>query len=369
MNQTLIEIKYTTVGSITYKGFKIDGYEFATTLRFPGDVNEDHFPFLLPTDVNPRRGDGQRRLADRLNYLPDDGQINFSDVSVSYKGPGSSTATSHSLRSFRLDFSWTYPRLRNLQVDGNDSIEMQTTFYNLGISGSDPAGRPINSFYGWMAPLRSSTEPESDPSGYDNYTDNGRYYFYRTNLPSSSYADTFFMDDTNPGKGNIAFAIGVSDTQQLSADYNYFYEIIADKGKAANGTVVSEGIFSISGQRGYSYDNGYLADNTPPYLVFNEENEDRNIKGDQIIALSNEYHKADPLSSGKYFDLNEIISMKDSRLQNDLLARNNSTYYWNFYGDIYMLKTPSSSWMFTNCTRLWSAWNNYDIINYARLHN
>ncbi len=364
----ILNLTYKTDGSILYNGFKIDGYEYATTKRFPGALDTDHFPQLWPWSVNPRRGDGQRRLADRINYLPDSGNVYFADVSCIYKKPGSTIETTQSLRSLKLTFSWNNTRLRNLQIDGNDSIEMQTTFYNSGISGSDPAGRPTNSFYGWMTPIVSDTPPGSDAIGYNSYHDSGKYYFYKHNLPSSAYADTFYMDNVNPGQGNIAFAIGVSDTQQLNADYNYYYEIIADKGKTTSGAVVSEGIFSISGQRGYSYDNGYLANNTPPYLVFNEENEDRNLKGDQIIGLSNEYHAMDPMSSGKYFDLNEIIGMKDSRLKIDLLARNASTYSWNYFGDIYMKKTSSSSVDFTNNTRLWSAWNDNMMNSWRRLH-
>ena len=365
-----LNIKFETDGSTHSKGFVIDGYEYATTLVFPGESVSNHF---INIAINPHQGDGERRLAERKNYLPSSGNISFDDYFASFILPGNTIQTNNRVRSTRLEFSWNSSRLSNLQVDGNDTIEMEVTFQNRGIIGTDLANRPTSAFYAWMKPYLNISEPGSVPPGFDVFNDlntavpgSGSLYFYKTNLPAC-YADTFFCDNIGTGEGNVAFAIGVSDTQMLVADRLYYYEILGNVGFDPNGNVVPSGIFSISGQRGYRYEPIALVPTPMAHMVFNEEHEDRTLTGDNIIGLTNEYYANDPLPSGNYFNLNEIISMIDSRTSPSLLANENNTFRWNAYGDVYGT-VGNASQQFMNCTRLWNAWNTNNMNTYARIH-
>lgn len=277
------------------------------------------------------------------------------------------------LRKYRLEFCWSASRLTNLQIDGNDAIEMQVDFFNGGINGTDPEGRPYSSFYGWMTPFKADQDPSnSNTGGYNEYYDQKLYYYYKTNLPSSAYPDTFYSSNTAPGKGTYSFAVGIYDTQQLKADTKYYYEILADRGRNAAGNIVQKGIFSLSGQRGYRYECTALQilvnNMSPEYLVFSEENEDRTMDGENIIGLTNEWYNTDPLSSGKYFNLNDIICMRDSRASPNLMAQSGSTFRWNKYGDIYGKYGNNTSETFMSITRLWNSWNTDAMNGLSRVH-
>ncbi|MGE1166517.1 CUB domain-containing protein [Peribacillus simplex] len=355
-------IAFLSDDSITGRGFEIDRIEYIPKdSDFPH--SEDQFGTVYPQEANPDFGDANRRLADRLIHHPDQGKITFSENKYNVQLPEDRWFWQDEKmkdvpdRSFKLEFSFSPERLYNLARDGNETLEIQTEFYNLvpPSTGKDEYGRKKKSFEPWMTTINpgdwfDSDNPEGPGSRYDDewdswiptvdQADRGSY-FYFTNLPSSHYPDTLWPDLEAT---HLSFSIGMTDAQQLRPNHNYFFEIIGAENKQTK-----EGIFGISSQRGYSFDH-YSLPESPEYYVFNEEWESANETGKNEVLLKY------PGGAGEEdtWRLQDIINMKDSRYDY-LYARDGYSYSWNKNGEI--MVNSGSGFRSSVIDRQWDQWN------------
>ncbi|MDA8234456.1 MAG: hypothetical protein M0Z31_06605 [Clostridia bacterium] len=347
-----VYLRFISDGSIPKRGFKIDRIEYMTSTQSDFPWTNIQYNPVGYYEVNPDFGDAQRRLADRLLHLPDQGTIKFSEDKYNVTVNGVDKPD----RSYRIDFQFSPDRLFKLVQDGNESVEVQVGFYQQGQPTSDKYGRPLSSFNPWMKTIDPDNlnNSVSGPTGAGRYDDTWTSvwyvgekddrgtYFYFTNLPTSEYPDTLYPDHTD---GDLEFNIGIADAQQLEPNTNYYYEIVGAKNP--NNT---KGIFRLSSQRGYRFNHEGLPDSNE-YFVFNEEWKNVNESGTNEVLLqayNNTYNE--------WYDwrLHEIISQKDSRYAN-IFAANGYTYSWDRNGLIKL--NTGSGFLNTIIDRNWDGWD------------
>lgn len=344
---------------VTGRGFIIDYMEYMTSTKSDFPWTNIQFNEVPLYEVNPDFGDAERRLSDRKIYLPSEGSVHFYDNLYTVTVDGVDWPD----RTTVVNFMFSPERLNNLVRDGNETVEIETIFYNEGppASGVDPYGRPLNSFYPWMttiAPALSENQITSDTGAkrYDdvwasliNPTDSADRgtYFYRTNLPSSHYPDTLY-----PKLGKyLNFSVGVADAQQLKPNIKYYWEIVGGKG-----TAPTKGIFNVSVQRGYKFSHNAMP-NSPEFYVWNEEWDTANEVGSHDILLNRAMtvNKSGQLvTEYPQWRLGDIINITDSRYDN-IFASNGYSFSWNANGDIQI--NTGSGYQSTKITRNWGIWN------------
>jgi len=351
-----ININFMSDGSTTKRGFIIDSYEYMTTSKSDFPWTDLQFNTTYADEINPDYGDGGRRIADRLNHLPDWGQVTFSENSYSTKINNNSVEN----RSVKVEFKWSPKRLRNLVRDGNETYEFEIQFHNQTPPSSPSYGRPISAFKPWLITFDPHANNTVTGSGTkyedtwhtptyifsDEQADRGTY-FYFTNLPTRArYADTLWS--SIEVKNDYNFAIGIKDAQCINPNVNYYYEIIGAKNANTNSAV-----FGLAGQRGYNFDHASLPAKDE-YYVFNEEYENSTSDGNNEICVK--YANYTMAQEG-YWKLHEIISQKDSRDKLNMLCQAGRQFSWNSNGDISYRNNSSLSWSSSGITRNWSYWN------------
>ncbi len=356
-----LNFNFTSDGSTTGVGFLIDKVEYMEDTKSDFPWTDIQFNIVGPTEKNPDYGDAQRRLADRKNCMPDEGEIHFFD-NVDLVASGS---TPIDTRSIHMTFKYSPEHLQNLVIDGNETLEVQTEFYNLSAKPTnDPYNRPQSAFNPWLktfeednlvAYIGDEYDDEWDfPLFPDAQGDRGTY-FYVTNLPSSAYPDTLYPSVAEGN--NLSFSIGVSDAQQLDSDEWYMYKIIGAKNNETD-----KGIFGISAQRGYNF-NHYIMPNTTEFYAFNEEYDEVNEQGTHSVVLSDSPYTIDTNDVARTsWKLHDIINMADSRYAN-IFAKDGWSYKWDSNGRIYV--DTGSGYTSTVIDRQWDLWNTNWFKNYS----
>ena len=165
---------------------------------------------LCPKTLSsPHAGDGNDRYDAGFPWIPNEVDVNFyTDVATNEN-------------QTKLWYMYYTPNLNNLNVDSNEALEMEVTFYNY---------------------TSSSTPYDKKGNAFQLIKDGATWY---TNQPNS-YLDTGFGDSNT----KINFCVGVDDTSDLTAGRWYLWHINGTKGITSN-NYPNDGRFLVTAQRGY----------------------------------------------------------------------------------------------------------------------
>lgn len=164
------------------------------------------------TGDNPHANDGLCRFCNGYDFRPANAWATF--------GENPPTITGYVARFTKLNFMWDSYLLRNLQLDGNEAMEVELDFYNYGgVYG-----------YAWMVPDSSDSPLVVADT------------IWETNQPAA-YLDTHFADNAD----EISFSAGVYDASRYNANQNYYWKIWGSKGLS------DVGKFKVLAQRSYKY--------------------------------------------------------------------------------------------------------------------